>query len=111
MERLLRSSEKMSKARKDAIAKLRAMSFDELVALGHQNADSTTVEFLSSANAEVLGIIEKTDKQMLEEYSVAAPSFFFEQFVLASHAAVTVTRKRTLGALAPFSYEQDLVAA
>lgn len=102
----------MSKARKGAIAKLRAMSFDELVALGQQNADSTTVEFLSGCNAEAIGAFEKTDGQMLEEYSVAAPSFFLEQFVVASNAAITVTKKRTLGALAPLCYyEQEMVAA
>ncbi|HBN8336091.1 TPA: hypothetical protein ACXIHA_003842 [Pseudomonas aeruginosa] len=46
----LKSTERMKEARRIAIERLRAMSFDQLLERSLANQDSTTVEFLSACS-------------------------------------------------------------
>ena len=46
----MKKTEKMRKARKEALARLRNLSHDELAKRAEENKDSTTVEFLTELN-------------------------------------------------------------
>lgn len=52
MERLYKSSEKMKAAQGKALDRLKAMNFEDLLALSDKNKDSSTAAFLQSLNMD-----------------------------------------------------------
>lgn len=73
----IKTSELMKAARKEAIARLRAMSFEELLERSIANQGSTTVEFLTACKAGFPVITETTTEKtvMSEEFTVGVSAY------------------------------------
>lgn len=83
----IKTTEKMKAARKAAMARLRAMSFEELLENSVANLGTTTVEFLTACKhaRPVRVTVEKT--VMREEFTVSAATFTKEQYLGGSKFA------------------------
>lgn len=92
MERLYKPSEKARAARTRALAKFKAMSFEDLIKMSEENLDSTTVEFLVASSEEQCHEVHIPHRLTKDEYIVATPSFRLNDYTAAGALAAAVIK-------------------